>query len=475
MPLLSSLVARLTRYRPSKMVRPWALSAPILVLLVALPLLRPLRYPLPRQISDEEQARLATIQAIVEHRTLHIDATDFTTTRSKVEVKDHWYSNQPPTMAVLLSASYWVMHRNGMTFRNQGPQVMYLLTLLGATIPAACAAGLIYRMGRLFELRRWWRAALAAAAVLCTGMISYATVLNPHVPAATLVLAAAACLVHVTLSPKKTARPFWMATAGACAALAAAIDPTAIPFLFLLLLVVGAVRRRIGAQAGGILAYAIGAALPIAVHAALTVPITGDFFQGITFMPQPPVAAVSPAGSFSPDGASRDEDDGAAPPLWKRLAGALFGAHGVLSHFPVLLLGVAGVGMVMHRHWPTAAKVLASATCAGALLLIVVYSADRPEWKDWRDAMFAARWFVVFTPLVLFWAGAWLRRKHRPGVWASAAVLMAFSLFVSVVGAVAGPLPQEGFDHYTAAEAWDRLVEPTHTASSPPVVAGSIP
>ena len=35
--------------------------------------------------------------------------------------------------------------------------------------------------------------------------------------------------------------------------------------------------------------------------------------------------------------------------------------------------------------------------------------------------------------------------------------------------------PQEGFDHYTAAEAWDRLVEPTHTASSPPVVAGSIP
>ena len=54
-------------------------------------------------------------------------------------------------------------------------------------------------------------------------------------------------------------------------------------------------------------------------------------------------------------------------------------------------------------------------------------------------------------------------------------MLLAFSLFVSVIGAVAGPLPQEGFDHYTAAEAWDRLVEPTHTASSPPVVAGSIP
>jgi hypothetical protein len=457
------------------MVRPWALSAPILVLLVALPLLRPLRYPLPRQISDEEQARLATVQAIVEHRTLHIDATDFTTTRSKIEVKERWYSNQPPTMSALLSGSYWVMYQSGLTFHNDGPKVMYLLTLLGVTIPAACAAGLIYRMGRLFELRRWWRAALAAAAVLCTGMISYATVLNPHVPAATLVLAASACLVHVTLSPKKTLRPFWMATAGAGAALAAAIDPTAIPFLFLLLVVVAAVRRRIGAQVGGILAYAIGAALPIALHAALTVPVTGDFLQGITFKPQPPVTAAS---IFSPDGAGADDDgDGAtaAPALWKRLAGALFGAHGVLSHFPVLLLGVAGVGMVMHRHWPTAAKVLASATCAGALGLIVVYSADRPEWKDWRDAMFAARWFVVFTPLVLFWSGAWLRRRHRPGVWVTAGVLLAFSLFVSVVGAVAGPLPQEGFDHYTAAEAWDRLVEPTHTAAAPPVVVDSMP
>jgi hypothetical protein len=458
------------------MVRPWALSAPILVLLVALPLLRPLRYPLPRQISDEEQARLATVQAIVEHGTLHIDGTDFTTTRSKIEVKDRWYSNQPPTMAALLSGSYWVMHRNGLTFHNDGPKVMYLLTLLGVTIPAACAAGLIYRMGRLFELRRWWRAALAAAAVLCTGMISYATVLNPHVPAATLVLAAAACLVHVTLSPKKTLRPFWMATAGLCAALAAAIDPTAIPFLFLLLIVVGAVRRRIGAQVGGLLAYAIGAALPIAVHAALTMPVSGDFFQGITFKPQPPVAAAL-TGSYGLDGVGADDDDAAAaaaPALWKRVAGALFGAHGVLSHFPILLLGVAGVGMVMHRHWPTAAKVLASATCAGALLLIVVYSADRPEWKDWRDAMFAARWFVVFAPLVLFWAGAWLRRKHRPATWVTAAVLLTFSLFVSVIGAVAGPLPQEGFDHYTAAEAWDRLVEPTHTASSPPVLAGGI-
>src|SRR6476659_7084364 len=100
--------ARLVRYRrrPQKMVRPWALSAPVLVLLVALPLLRPLRYPSPFQMCDDEKARLATVQAIVEHGTLSIDATDFTTTQAKVEVRDRWYADQPPTMAALLSGSY---------------------------------------------------------------------------------------------------------------------------------------------------------------------------------------------------------------------------------------------------------------------------------------------------------------------------------------------------------------------------------
>ena len=41
------------------------MSVPILILLIAIPLLRPLRSPDPRLISDDEQARLATVQAMV--------------------------------------------------------------------------------------------------------------------------------------------------------------------------------------------------------------------------------------------------------------------------------------------------------------------------------------------------------------------------------------------------------------------------
>jgi hypothetical protein len=80
------------------MVRPWALLGPVIVLILALPLLRPLRHPDPRAISDDELARLATVQAMVEHGTLAIDNTDFASTRLKVRREGHFYSEQPPVM-----------------------------------------------------------------------------------------------------------------------------------------------------------------------------------------------------------------------------------------------------------------------------------------------------------------------------------------------------------------------------------------
>ena len=144
------LLNYLRSYRHKKLVRPWALSAPVLVLVIALPMLRPLRHPDPQLISDDEQARLATVQAIVERGSLDIDDTDFTTHRKQIEYHGKSYSNQPPMMSAMLSGAYWAMHRRGLTFERDPATVAYLLTLLGVTIPAACAAGLVYRMGRLF-------------------------------------------------------------------------------------------------------------------------------------------------------------------------------------------------------------------------------------------------------------------------------------------------------------------------------------
>src|SRR5688500_18133777 len=100
MPLLRNW---LRQYRNGRHVRPWALSVPVVVLLIALPLLRPLRHPEPDTMSDDERARLATVQALVEHGTLAINDSTFVDTRFKVRRGGYWYSNQPPTLSVLLA------------------------------------------------------------------------------------------------------------------------------------------------------------------------------------------------------------------------------------------------------------------------------------------------------------------------------------------------------------------------------------
>src|SRR5688500_12138896 len=102
------LLRYLRSYRHKKLLRPWALSAPVLVLVIALAMLRPLRHADPDRISDDEQARLATVQAIVERGSLDIDGTDFTTHRKQIEYRNKSYSNQPPMMSAMLSGAYWV-------------------------------------------------------------------------------------------------------------------------------------------------------------------------------------------------------------------------------------------------------------------------------------------------------------------------------------------------------------------------------
>src|SRR5436190_24345253 len=84
------------------MVRPWGLAAPILVLIVCLPLLRPLRSA---EISENESSRLATIRAIVEKHTLAIDGATAHPTgeqiTSSLKGGERRYSSQPQVLAAL--------------------------------------------------------------------------------------------------------------------------------------------------------------------------------------------------------------------------------------------------------------------------------------------------------------------------------------------------------------------------------------
>src|SRR5581483_10409124 len=216
-------------------IRPWGILGPILVLVVCLPLLRPLRHP--GEMSDDEAARLSTVRALVDHRTLSIAPSDAPSSQL-IRRGNQYYSDQPPVFAIILSGAYWVMEHAGVTLEQTPSLAAYLLTLIGTTLPVAWTAALVYRMARMFELARPWRAGLATAAVFSTGLLSYATVLNAHAPAATMLLAAVGSIIHVASSKKPRRGGAWFMLAGFCAALATVLDPPAILIAAFLLVVI---------------------------------------------------------------------------------------------------------------------------------------------------------------------------------------------------------------------------------------------
>jgi hypothetical protein len=460
----------LRRFTDGPIVRPLALAGPVLILLIALPLLRPLRHPL--GVSQDEMLRLATIRALVEHRSLHLPP-EYRGVQGTLPRREA-YSAQPPMMAILLSAPAWLMTRMGLSFEENELLMAYLLTLVGVTLPVAGAAGLVYRMGRLFELRRPLRVALGLAVVLGSGLFSYAVVLNPHAPAAVLILASAACLIHVAAMNRDDRRAGWFALAGACSALACTIDPSAAVLMLLLMCAIPAMRISIGRRLAGVMLYIIGTVPLIALHAAWNIPVSGGVLPHPSYLTTESSLSVPRIPATMPFDLEEEQPAGG---IWDAMSSsvswfvnATIGTHGLYSHFPVLVMGIVGIFAVMHRNWPSVTKTLAGATGVGALTIFGLHWGAR---TDLSSAMFGNKWFIVFSPILLFWAGAWLRRGHKLRSWLAAAVLLLFSVTAGVIGAT-NPTPPRGYEGYSVAEAAARLVNRQLDSSVGPL-AGRAP
>ena len=333
------------------------------------------------------------------------------------------------------------------------------------------------------------------------GLLSYGVVLNSHGLAAALVLCATACLIHVATSSKPAVSGGWLAIGGLSAALAAVIEPVAVVFLVMLMCVPLAMRWRSSLRIGGLLLMFIGATPPLVLHAALNMPVTGDLLPGRfhSELLEPALLASSDSDTLASHGADSglspfDAEDARAAAseqarwssvLMRNLArvwSAFAGAHGVFSHFPVIVFGIIGVFGVMHRHWPTATKFLAGAALASMLVVVVVSTVSLPDaWSAGNafigaaspfgdSGMFGPEPFLVFLPVLLFWSGAWLRKPHRLAARITAGVFLAFSTVVTLVGA-SDPFPRGGYESYTVAEALEHLLSDAPQYEQPPIFA----
>lgn len=441
-------------------MRPWVLAGPLLILILAAPFVRPLFQP--GVASDREIVALQSARAVLRNGTLAIDPRKAPPGET-IRAGDLSFAKDPPVYLLALAGVGWLIERGGITFEHNPHLLEYLLIFFAITFPTAIASALLYRTARVFELRRPMRLALALACVLATGWVSYAVVLLPHALAATMLAATVFGFVQVVLSERPKLAIGWLFISGFCCAAAATIEPLALLALAILPLAVFALPLKRGWRFNAAIVLLLGMAGPIALHASVTPQITGDLLPPRWHTTN---LAIAPTPQIAP---ALDEDlEPVDPTFWYHLGRALnrtltftIGSHGLLSHFPILLIGIVGAGMVVHRHWPRTIKWLAGGGLVIFVLLLTYKSIVR---IDPIDLNFAAPRLVIVAPLLMIWAGAWLRRSHSGFVWTLAGIALGVSIIISIVGATA-PAPPGGYARYTFVEAVARLL-PAPSSSS---------
>ena len=111
---------------------------------------------------------------------------------------------------------------------------------------------------------------------------------------------------------------------------------------------------------------------------------------------------------------------------------------------------------------------MAAITLVGGGVILIGFVVWRANWNAY---MFGPRWSIVFLPLLLFWAGAWLRKKHHPIIWCMAVLLLTYSIGVSLIGTTAPFINAPG--RYTAAAALRQMMHPESPTLERPIIASN--
>lgn len=365
-----------------------------------------------------ERSRLASVESLVERATFRIDGSSLAvSTKDKVRIRGHYYSDKPPLLQVLSAPAYWVLHQLGRSLDTSacpGPQCAYRpLTFVMVGLPSALLLGLFAGFARkqlgAAATALAWTACLGAATVLWP----YSLVFNNHVPAAITLLLAFALVPPAGQDPGSR----WPLLAGAFAGLAAGFDLlAALPALALGVLV--AVRSRPAA-----LWFGFGMLVVTSVSVVADLMVCGN--------PLPPY--------FLPNGYRYPGSPFAAglqPPkdLLVRVVRGTIGAQGVFSHNPIVLVGVAGIlELLRTRKHPLRGHAIAAGV---GMLAFAAYVFLRTK-ADGGQA-YGNRYFVSIVPLACAF-GLWAGGRPRSRLVLGAISLAAAVGFISAARGARDP------------------------------------
>jgi hypothetical protein len=361
-----------------------------------------------RAESWNDQARIATVESMVERHTLAIEHSKWGwMTGDKVLLRDHWYSTKPPLLSAAGAVSYmigrWAVKAitgHELTYRHNEDVIYPFVTLTTSVL--AFALLLVYFYRSLFLVRipsgaRWWIFWALAAGSLYP---AYSTVINNHSVAGAGVFIAFYYVIRHRLGGRVKWWEFvW---AGLSMGFAGMNDFTgALPFLPLffvlialydfplaqfrftgmsqrgyiaagmatILAVVSFALLRIGPRGTAIILFTpllfgivIGAALavrkrpasilylagvlvPVIAHLYLNSRITGNWLP--TYIQSDVYIAVPPG--FFGEVISPEEAGALYWARWKYVGTALFGIRGIFLYTPTLLFGLVSAFAIAFR------------------------------------------------------------------------------------------------------------------------------
>lgn len=301
--------------------------------------------------SWNDASRLATVECLVDHRTLAIDQSCFLDkTKDRLFIRGHYYSDKSPVPALLMAGLYQGLQAaTGLSARGDPDSFCYWMTLGTSGLAYAIAVWCVFELGIPLGLSLFLRLILSGSFALSTVALTYAQHVNNHelllgVAAATMLL-----LAKLATGSAGGGLPWRSFVAlGALGGLAYSIDLGSGP-VFLMCLV-------------GALAYRFRSVRPVAVCLASAVPFliahhAVNYAVGGTFKPANAVAEYFdwPGCPFNTQNMTGKWQHSGVGHLATYSLALLAGKRGFLGHNLPLLLAVPAVVFLLRRRpaeWP---------------------------------------------------------------------------------------------------------------------------
>ena len=295
--------------------------------------------------SAHEFSRLGTVESLVERQTFQLDDSTFIDTLDKIYRDGHYYSHQPPLLALAEAPVYWALSLPGLRFNNRGRLVLTYLFSLSTNGLALAFTIIVFRailsLGGVAPPARDLYAVLLP---LGTWLLPYGLVANNHGISGLLLAVTIYCLLKIDCHGVTLAR-LW----GAGLAMGALSAIEWLPLMSFVPLVIGAFVWRGNLTLRQGLVLAAGMLAPLAAHAVANVRITGDvipagFHHELFAYPGSAFDDRTLTGTIKYDSAGA-----AASYAWQ----SLVAGKGYFAFAPILALGLIA-GIVEWRWWARA-------------------------------------------------------------------------------------------------------------------------